>query len=698
MRPSRFVYVVPLRLRSLFSRHSVESELDEEIRGHIERETEKRIAEGESPVEARHAAMRAFGGVELIKERSRDTRRVRLIEDLIRDVRYGSRTLRNSPGFALIAVLTLAFGIGVNTMIFSLFWPLLYPQNSYPEPERLVRIFRTSPYSDSWPHSVAGFLHYQRQNTRFEGIAAINWTSLTLSEAGQPAERKAGLLVTGDFFNVLGIKPQLGRTITTEDGRLGADPVVVISHDLWTRRFAGDPNIIGRRIRVDGRFAAVIGVMPRSFDQPVLWGPVSMWRPFVFSEKQQQNHFSNFLNVVGRLKPGIPIRDAESEMKSLLAGLQSSVPNMDRRESLRLEQMSGPMNAQALRVVELLAFAVTGLVLLIACVNLANLQLARTVARMREFALRAALGGARNRLLRQSVTESMMISIAGGAVAVPAALASAQVFARSWLPELENAIIVLNSQLFLFALLCSIATGLLFGAAPALLIWHADANELLKEGARGATSGKRQGRLLRSFIVAEMAFTLVLLASIGLFLTSIDRMFSLDRGWNPQGVLTAQIMLNDANYSLPPQQAAFYKRLQDRLGAIGGVTSVAFSNVVPVRGFNESWSFAVEGQPDDPAHLTLAYSEPVSVDYFKTLGIRLQSGRAFDSNDMVDRNNAVIINETMARRLWPNESPLGKHLGSGPTGPMRQWHEIVGIVNDLQFPTVPERPVTDQQV
>jgi len=260
----------------LFSRAAVESDLDEEIRGHIEREIEKRIAAGESPARAKREAIRAFGGVDLIKERSRDTRRVTWIEDLIRDVRYGVRTLRDSPGFALTAVLTLAFGIGVNTMIFSLFWPLLYPQKAYPQSERVVRIYRTSPYSDSWPLSVAGFLHYQQQNTRFEHVAAMNWMGFALSEGGRSAERKSGMLVTGEFFNVLGIQPQLGRAIMTEDDREGADPVVVISHGLWTRRFNADPNIIGRKVRVDGSSVTVVGVMPQSFDQPVLWGPFDM--------------------------------------------------------------------------------------------------------------------------------------------------------------------------------------------------------------------------------------------------------------------------------------------------------------------------------------------------------------------------------------------------------------------------------------
>jgi predicted permease len=698
MRLLRWFYIVPLRLRSLFNRRAVESDLDEEIRGHIEREIEKRTAEGMPLAQARLAAMRAFGGVEQIKELSRDTRRVRLLEDLVRDIRYTLRTLRQNPGFAAVAVLTLAFGIGVNTMIFSLFWPLIYPQFNYPDSQRLVRIYRTSTYSDSWPLSVAGFLHYHRQNTVFEHFAAMNWTSFTLSEAGQPAERRPGLLVTGDFFGVLGTQPLLGRSILAEDERNGAEPVVVISHGLWTRRFAGDSKIIGRKIRVDGTSASIIGVMPASFEQPVLWGPVDMWRPFKFSEVQRSDYFSNFLNVVGRVKTGVRISDAEGQLKALAAALQSTLPDQDTRESLRLESMSGPINGQALRVLEWLAFGVTGLILLIACVNLANLQLARTITRAREFALRAALGGSRNRLLRQSITESLVVSVAGGTLAVPAAVWSAEIFAHEWLPELGSVNFTFNVPLFLFAGLCSVATGLLFGAGPAWLLWRVDANEALKEGARNATSGRRQSRLLHSFIVAEMAFTLVLLATTGLFLGAISRMVHMDRGWRPAGVLTAQIALNDANYATPQQRAEFYERLLNRLRSLSNIESVSLSSVVPSKGFNENWEFAVEGRSNDRKDHVLADNEPASPDYFKTLGIRLQAGRSFDSSDVLNRPDVLIINETMARHLWPNESPIGKHLGSGPPGPNRRWHEIVGVVNDLHFPPLPQRPVTDLQV
>jgi putative ABC transport system permease protein len=694
----RWFYIAPLRVRSFFHRDAVEGELDEEIRDHIQRDIEKRMAEGMTPAEARLAAMRAFGGVELVKDQSRDAWGIRLIEDLVRDVRYNLRALRKTPAFACIAVLTLAFGIGVNTMMYSLLWPLLYPQVRYPESDRIMRMYRTSPHSDSWPLSVPAFLHYQKENSGFEHLAALNWTSFTLSQPGETAERKTGMLVTGDFFPVLGVQPQLGRPITADDDSPGAGSVVVISHALWAHRFAGDAGIIGRRIRVDGVSTTVIGVMPESFDQPILWGPVEMWRPFKFSEKQRQDHYTNFLNIVGRLKPGTGMADAEGQLKSVAVRLLATIPDGDTRESLRLEPMSGPMNEQAARFLEWLAFGVTGLVLLIACVNLANLQLARATTRAREFALRAALGGARTRLLQQSITESILIALAGGALAIPAAVWSAEIFARRWMPDLNNLILVFNTRLFLFAFLCSLATGLLFGAGPAWLIWRVDANELLKEGTASVTTSRRQGRLLRSFIIAEMAITLVLLAGTGLFLSTLDAMFRMDRGWHPAGVLTAQVALNDANYASSEQRAAFYDRLQTRLSALPRVESVALSTVVPVRGFNEEWDFAVEGQADDAAHLVLAYNEPVSVDYFKTMGMRLQDGRTFTSDDVSHHSDVVIINEAMARRLWPQESPIGKHIGSGPRGPGRRWHEIVGVVNDLRFPPLPQRPPTDLQV
>src|SRR5262245_34857644 len=500
MRIRRWFCVVRLRLRSLLRRAHVEHELDEEIRNHIDRQIEENLTAGMHPEEARLRAMRAFGGVEQIKERSRDMRRVRFLEDLIRDTRYTFRNLRQSPGFTLITASTLALGIGVNTMIFSLFWPLLYPTFSYPEPERLARVYRTSPYSDSWSLSVAAFLHYRQHNTVFERLAAFNWTSFSLAETGQTAERKTGMLVTADFFPILGLQPQLGRVFTDEDERPSALPAVVLSHGFWMQRFGGDPNVIGRTIRVEGSAASVIGVMPAAFDHLLLWGPVDMWRPFMFSDEQRRDALNNYLNVIGRIKRGIAGNRAEGDMKSLASRLLASWPDKDVRESLRLSSLSLAMNNQLLRRMEWLAFGVTGLVLLIACINLANLQLARTTTRAREFALRAALGGAKSRLLRQSITESTLLSLLGGALAVPAALWSIEVFTRRWLVDLNSVILVFNFRLFLFTFLCSAATGLVFGAGPAWLIARIDANELLKEGARSATSGIRQGRMLHRLI------------------------------------------------------------------------------------------------------------------------------------------------------------------------------------------------------
>lgn len=603
---------------------------------------------------------------------------------MLQDLRYGLRMLLKHKGFTAIAVLTLSLGIGANTAMFSVLNTYLFRALPYPDSERLIRVWRTSPHSQHWPHSPGNFIAMREKNSIFEQMTAFNGISPNLAEEGEAAERLQGLAVTADFFPALGVQPALGRVFTAAEDQPGANLVVVLSDRFWQRRFGGDPNIIGRKVRLDGESVEVIGVMPPRFDHPLLWGTIDVWRPIAFAADQRQNRGNNFLRAFGRLKPGVTLPQAQQAMTTLFANIAQE-NSSNQNESIRLEALHRSTSDDIGRKVMWFTFGLAGFVLLIACANLANLQLVRTAARAREYAVRAALGAGRFRLLRQSLTESLAIALLGGALSLVLALLGVEFISRRLFSELPGAQVSLDLRVFGFALLCSVLTGLLFGTIPAWLASRADVNQALKESPRGATAGRSQHRLRNALIIGEVAFALVLLSGAGLFLRGLQRFTNLDPGWRVDGLLTAQLGLRGANYANAPQRVAFYQRLEERLRALPGVEQVALSGSQAVWGFNSSGSFKIEGQPEPPpGQWPEIYFEPISADYFATLGIRLLAGRAFNATDLTDRPTVVIINETTARRFWPNENAVGKRLGR--PGPNPNWHEVVGVVNDVGFP------------
>src|SRR5581483_1653491 len=603
------------------------------------------------------------------------------METLWHDLRYGVRTLLRHKGFTLVAVLTLALGIGANTAMFSVLNTYLFRALPYPDSGRLVRVFRTSPHSQSWPHSPANFMDQREKNTVFEQMAAFHGISPNFVVEGESADRLQGLAVSADFFTALGVQAALGRVFTAAEDQPGANRVVVLSDRFWQRRFGGDPNVIGRTLQLDGEGVTGIGVMPPSFEHPLLWGTVDVWRPLAFAPDQRQNRGNNYLRSFARLKPGVSIEQA---MKSLAATI-SKETSSNAGESLRLEPLSRSMSDEIGRKVMWFTFGLAGFVLLIACANLANLQLVRTAARTREFAVRAALGAGRFRLLRQSLTESLAVSLLGGALSLLLALGAVEFISRRLFGELPGARVTLDYRVFGFALLCSVLTGLLFGTVPAWLASRADVNQALKENLRGSTAGRSHHRLRHVLIVGEVAFALVLLTGAGLFLRGLERFGQLNPGWRVDGLLTAQLGLRGTNYTTPAQRGAFLQRLEERLRALPGVRQVALSASQPVWGFNSSGGVVIEGQPEAPqGQWPEVFFEPVSTGYFETLGVRLLEGRFFTPADTADRPAVVIINETMARRFWPNESAVGKRVGR--PGNNRNWVEIVGVVNDISFP------------
>jgi predicted permease len=678
------------RALKLFRRSKVEADLDEEIRSHIQMQEDDYRADGMSAEEAHYAAIRDFGGRELIKEAYRDRYRFPSLESVFQDVTHSLRGFRKNPGFAVVAVLTLALGIGANTTIFTLLDPILLRPLPYPDSEKLVRVYRTSAQSNSWPHSAPNFLDYRTLNQSFTQMAAFTWTNFNLSSPGEPAERAQGLTVTADFLPLLGVQPLLGRVFTEEEDKAGAAPVVMLSHRFWTTRFGGDRGIVGRTVQLNGREARIVGVMPDSFENPMFFGRVDMWSPLALTDVQRKNRNNNYLNIVGRLRPGVMARQAESDVRSLASRIQQAHGETKSGESIRIEDFKRSITPVAASQVSWFTLALTIVVLLIACVNLANFQLARTTARAREFALRAALGGGRGRLIRQSLTDSLVLSLIGGSVALLPSVLTARLVARHAFRELPDVHVSFEFQFFAFAFACSMFAGIVFGLAPAWIASRANVSHMLKSDLRAGRGSRSQRRLRHALIAAEVAFALVLLGGTGTLVHALRQIVESDPGWQVDGVLVGRIGLDGPNYASPRQQAQFLDLLQTRLAALPGVQNAAISLSSPTWIYNANTPMDIEGREET----ALLNFEMISPPYFETLGIPIKQGRAFSRDDRFGRTEVVIINEAMAKRYWPNESPLGKRIDFS-NAPEHHWKEIVGVVGDVRFPSAMIKPDTD---
>jgi putative ABC transport system permease protein len=614
---------------------------------------------------------------------------------LLQDVRYGLRVLLKHKGFTVVAALTLALGIGVNTAMFSVLNTFLFRSLPYPQSSQLVRVFRTSPHSQSWPHNPGNFFTQRERNTVFEKMAAYNYVSRSLVEQGQTAERLSGLAGTADFLPLFGIAPALGRLFNPEEFEAGADNVIVLSDRFWQSRFGGDPNIVGRNLQLDGKTVTVVGVMPSGFDHPILWGRIDFWQPLAFTPEQKKTT-ANYLQSFARLKPGVSIEQAEQSLAILVANInKEKSPNTPNPDSVRLELLQRSMSDDIGRKVMWFTFGLAGFVLLIACANIANLQLVRTASRSRELSVRAALGAGRFRLLRQSLTESIVVALIGGVLSLGLALWGVKFISNNLFAGLPGAAVDLDLKVFAFAFACSLLTGVLFGTVPAWLASRADINQAIRENARGTTSGRSQHRLRHVLIIGEVAFAMILLAAGGLFLRGLQRFLNSDPGWTVDGLVTANMNLSGEKYAKDAQRVAFLSELENRIKTVPGVQQVAIGSSQPVYGFNTSDSFVVEGRPEPPPdQYPEVFIEPVSKDYFAAYEVQLLRGRTFNNADFAERPKVVIINDSMAQHFWPNENPVGKRI-SNPR--KKDWQEIVGVVRDMKFPGDLSEPYTRYQ-
>jgi putative ABC transport system permease protein len=679
-------------LRDLIRNPRVERELADELRFHIERQIEQNIAAGMSAEEARHAAVRLFGGAEQLKEECRDARGTRLMGDLVQDIRYALRMLRKNPGFTAVAVLTLALGIGVNTAIFSVVNAVLFHPFPYKDAERLALLCEQSEKRPFIALSVPDYYDWERENHTFESMGAVlRWTP-TLTGSGEP-EQLSAATVTAGIFKTLGMAPEIGRTFGPSEDRPGAQAVVVLSHKLWQRRFGSDPGIVGKGIALDGESYTVIGVMPPRFEfwTADLWGSMSR-----LTKEQRGRDFHPGIFAIGRLKTGVTFRGAENDLERIAAQLRQAYPETNRLLSAQvtswIEQTGGD-----LRPALLILFGATGFVLLITAGNLASLLLARGIARQKEIAIRLALGAGRGRLLRQLLTESTLLAVLGGGLGLLLCFWAVRALTvlipeSSYTAEVRFGI---DSRVLLFTLGVSLLTGMLFGLLPALRGTSGKVSERLREHVWGQRTG-RIGRGLRQFLVAgELALAVVLLTGSTLLLQSFYHLRRLDRGFDSSNILTFSITLPRSQYQTSPQVTAFYQALLQRVESLSGVQSAGVASNIPAAGF---WRSTQVTLPDRPAPEKLGDAPEfeysiVTPGFFQALRIPLANGRYFSASDGPGTPTVIVINETARRRFWANENPIGRTLHLGPPenlvagmippGFFFPTGRIVGVVGDV---------------
>src|SRR5262245_22630544 len=669
------------RLRALLCKSEMERELDEELRHHIERQTEQNIRLGMSPEEARRSALKAFGGVEQAKEHSRDARGIRWIEELWQDFRYGARMLVKNPAFTTIAVITLALGIGANTAIFSVVNAVLINPFPYPAGNRLMTIYTTRDRPPGMLRtdmvSPRIFVDWRAEQQSFSEMFGFT-ASYALLTGAKGADFLPGFSATARFFETLGVKPMLGRGFLPEEEIPGRPKIVVISHALWQNHLDRDSNVIGKTLRLNGADHAIIGVLPPDFK---FIYQIDLLFPFELNPNDRESN----LAVIGRLKDGVRIEQAHFETKLITERLRQadSRPgdNPSRGANLvPLGKLTGEDSRRALWIL----FSATSFVLLIACANLANLLTARAAGRRREIAIRAALGAGRRRLIFQLMAESLLLAVLGGIVGVLMAW-----WSIDWLVSLSPADLTLSHQIkidawvFGFTLLSVVVTAALFGLAPAWQASKPDLTQSLKIGT-GLVEGRRRSFNFRSLlIIGEVSLAMVLLTGAGLLINSLVRLIHVNPGFAPENVLAVNVVLSDS-YEEREQKIVFYRRATARLAAIPGVDAVATINLLPFGEMLLRLVFSIEGRPESP-DLREAYTSTVSANYFDIMRIPILKGRSFFATDTEKTPGVIVISESCARRYFADSDSIGQRISFSNTPDGKPiWLEIVGVTGDVK--------------
>ena len=678
------------RARSLFQRNKVERDLDEELHFHFDREVQKYIGRGMSQEQARRAARMAFGGHEQVKEDCREARGTGFIELTLDDAKYAVRQLVGNPTFSIVMILTLALSIGANSAIFSVINGVLLKRLPYEQPERLVRLFLSNPTYPKFPLNPWDFLDFRARNHSFESIAAFTRGDVQISGDGEPAKLN-GFRITSGYFRVLGLRPELGREFDYQAEIPGNGLQVILSDRIWRTRFGSDPNIIGRKITLNMQPFTVIGVMPAGTEHPgneyhsVAYGEsVDVWWPFSFAGNSTQRG-SHFIEGIGRLECGVTAEGARAEMNSIMAQLGREHPDGDAGWSVLVVPLYSEVVGTARQMLLVLLGAV-GIVLLIACANAANLLMARASARQREIAVRLAMGAPRLRVVRQLLTESLIISCAGGTLGLLIAFAGVRALLMLLPADFPRANdIHVSWPVLLFTLGVSLATGILFGLAPALQASRTDPKDGLQKSARGTTSSRYQNRLRSALVVAEVGLASVLLIGAGLMLRTFLNLIHLDPGFKQDHLLTATLSLPRAQYKSGEQTARFYSDLVAKLNATPGVESAGAGSDLPWTGYDENTGFTIEGKKPRPGEDFHARYHMATPGYFTAMGIPLIAGRSFTDADKKDAQPTVIINLAMAATYWPGQDVVGKRMSfaDNPTKDS-DWLRIVGVVGDVK--------------
>jgi predicted permease len=681
-------------LKQLFSRSRLYGDLSEEIQEHLEEKIEELVANGMSRKEASAAARREFGNVRLTEEDSRAVWRWAAIEDLFMDVRFGVRMLRKNPGFAAVTIVTLALGIAANTTIFSAVngWMLRRPRIK--DPARVVVIVTTDPAKGGWgwdrqPVSAFDFVAWREQSRSFEAMVAGEPEEFALNGEGEP-EKVPGLRVSTDYFHALGVEAALGRTFLSDEDQSGRNRVVILSHGLWQRRFGSNPKVMGEVVRLSGEGYTVIGVMSSNYRIGVYSGP-ELWAPLVFPPESllPTARGNRSLEVMARLNSGASVETAGAEMAALAQRSEQAHPGTSKGWSASAMSIQHYI-ADEFGVGMRLQMGVAFFVLLIACVNIASLQLARGAERQTEFAVRTALGAGRFRLVRQSLVESLLIALAGGGLGLLLASRAVDLFRRGLSMTADVSSIgremTIDHTVMIFTLGVSVLAAVLFGLMPAVHQTGLGFHSTLKEGSRAISQSKARHRTQSVLVTAEIAMALVLLITAGVFVQEfLDRVHA-GFGIDSNQVLTANISLSNEGYKGPSKQAAFFQEAIQRLESLPGVISAGATSTLPLGDYERSVTFSIEGRPA-VSRTERARTDyfAISPDYLRTLGIPLIRGRNFLSSDSAQALPVALVNQAFVRRYFPNEDSIGKRIRLDASGLDRpDWSEIVGVVGDVR--------------
>jgi predicted permease len=686
---------LPPRLWNVFRRQRLEQDLNSELQAHLELLTEKNIRRGMNSKESAHSARREFGGVEQTKELYREQRGFAFIDALLQDLRFALRGLAKSPGFAIVAILTLALGIGANTAIFSYIDAWIIKPLPYPQADRLM-VFNSHDTKKGWTRnsvtSTADFFDFQKESTSFEQIAGWTGWNFNLTGDGPPALVEGGR-VSWNYFDTLGAKPMLGRPFAPDEDQPGATHVAILSQGLWQSRFASEPKIIGRTIMIGGEMYTVVGVMPGTFQFPLM-GIANLWTPLAPTDKERADRSSSWFSAFGRLKPGITPAQAGAESAAIFGRFERQFPQTNTNLTLLIGSMADEIGKEEGTAQVMICFAIVGLILLIACANVANLMLARATNRAKEFAVRGALGATRSRLARQLLVESLLLFFLGGLAGMFFGLGGVR-WIEAQIPGHIRGYLVNYGHVDLdfttlgFTLGITLLCGLLFGLAPAFANSKLDVNRTLKEASGQASGSKRSARLRRIFVSAEIALAVVVLISTTLLVKSFIISVRSSPGYNPENVMVAQLALPKTKYAQEWSLRNFSEDVLARIHALPQVVSVGAASSVPYGGFGQAVEVEAAGKPAQPGERLGARFTAVSRDYLSAMQIALVKGRLFNSADEQGGSASVIISQTFAQQFWPNEDPIGRQIRFGEQHTVAT---IVGVVRDVKMYQLRPRP------